>query len=92
MNLTDNAIGDGGAAALSKALSVNKVLHTLGLGNNNIGSNGVVAISNMLETNDVLQRVTLENHQLYCRDNANKIGHEGMKALARMLGTYNFFN
>ena len=48
LNLTNNAIGDAGAAALGAVLEHNQTLSELDLGNNNIGDAGAVSLAEAL--------------------------------------------
>uniref|UniRef100_A0A665V5S1 NACHT domain-containing protein n=1 Tax=Echeneis naucrates TaxID=173247 RepID=A0A665V5S1_ECHNA len=76
MSLADNAIGNKGAKALSRALLVNRTLTSLNLRNNNIGSKGAKFLAEALKMNQVLVSINFQN---------NAIEEEGAQALAEVL-------
>ncbi|KAL0984328.1 hypothetical protein UPYG_G00140020 [Umbra pygmaea] len=76
LSLAENAIGNKGAKALSRALLVNRTLNMLDLRSNNIGSKGAKFLSEALKTNQFLVSINLQN---------NNIEEEGGRALADLL-------
>ncbi|KAJ7984502.1 hypothetical protein DPEC_G00355480 [Dallia pectoralis] len=76
ISLAENAIGNKGAKALSRALLVNRTLNTLDLRSNNIGSKGTKFLSEALKMNQFLVFFSLQN---------NLIEEEGARALADVL-------
>nr|XP_040031773.1 NLR family CARD domain-containing protein 3 isoform X1 [Gasterosteus aculeatus aculeatus]XP_040031774.1 NLR family CARD domain-containing protein 3 isoform X1 [Gasterosteus aculeatus aculeatus] len=76
MSLAENAIGNKGAKALSRALLVNRTLTSLNLRNNNIGSKGTRFLAEALKMNQVLVSINFQN---------NAIEEEGAQALAEVL-------
>ncbi|XP_056285865.1 NLR family CARD domain-containing protein 3 isoform X2 [Pseudoliparis swirei] len=76
MSLAENAIGNKGAKALSRALLVNRTLTSLNLRNNNIGSKGAKFLAEALKMNQVLVSINFQN---------NNIEADGAQALAEVL-------
>ena len=70
-------IGDAGASALGKALSINRTLKVLDLRSNDIGHLGASALAAGLEVNRTLAELNLAGFG--CR---MKIGDSGAKAVA----------
>ncbi|KAM6951360.1 NLR family CARD domain-containing protein 3 [Aplochiton taeniatus] len=76
MSLAENAIGNKGSKALSRALLVNRTLTTLDLRSNSIGSKGAKSLAEALKMNQVLVSINFQN---------NSIEEEGARALAELL-------
>uniref|UniRef100_A0A7N8WJN3 NLR family, CARD domain containing 3 n=1 Tax=Mastacembelus armatus TaxID=205130 RepID=A0A7N8WJN3_9TELE len=76
ISLAENAIGNKGAKALSRALLVNRTLISLNLRNNNISSKGAKFLAEALKMNQVLVSINFQN---------NGIEEEGAQALAEVL-------
>jgi len=78
-NLSNNEIGDKGAAAFAKAVAAGSSnLKDLNLGDNNIGDNGASAIADALKSKSSVIHVHLQS---------NNIGDNGASALAAALET-----
>ena len=76
LSRSNNAIGDGGAVALAKALHHNSTLEKLHLFSNSISDDGAVALAQALCHNSTLKRLDLDN---------NSISDDGAQALAQAL-------
>jgi len=76
MRVQDDAVGDGGAAAIAEALEENKVVKKLSLESNNIGPNGATALAAAISVNTALDLLDLT---------FNPIGYGGAAALGAML-------
>ena len=74
LNLSENEIGDSGAAALAKAVEVNSTLAELYLLSNKIGDSGAAALAKAVEINSTLAVLSLSS---------NGIGESGAAALAK---------
>ena len=74
--LENNAIGDGGATALSKALEDNDTLLSIHLESNNISRTGACSLGEMLSNKYKLSKLNLNN---------NPIGDEGFSKIAEGL-------
>ena len=73
VKVSDNEIGDSGAAALAGAVERNSTLTELHLGYNEIGDSGAGALAKAMERNSTLTKLSLSG---------NKIGDSGAAALA----------
>ncbi|XP_068756025.1 protein NLRC3-like [Montipora capricornis] len=74
--LSENSIGDEGAASLSQALAVNTSLTTLDLSYNSIGDEGAASLSQALAVNTSLTTLDLSD---------NSIGNAGATSLSQAL-------
>jgi hypothetical protein len=76
LNLSCNALGDGGALALAAALrnSPTSALRVLNLSQNKLGDSGAAAVASLIQGSAVLEEVAL---------NGNEIGDLGAGALAQ---------
>ncbi|XP_056153263.1 NLR family CARD domain-containing protein 3 [Lampris incognitus] len=76
ISLAENAIGNKGAKALSRALMVNRTLTALDLRGNSIGPKGAKFLAEALKMNQALVSISFQN---------NAIEEEGARALAEVL-------
>ena len=82
INLSNNKIGDRGAAALSYLLGSDSLLSKLHLNNNRIGDKGAKALAEKIKGNRMLHTLSL---------GYNLIGIEGGVALAKGLERVSLF-
>ena len=75
-SLWHNTIGDQGASAIAKALTVNAVLKSLNLAENCIRAEGATTIAKALRANRILTDLSVRS---------NGIGHQGATAFAEAL-------
>ena len=78
LDLRYNSIGDDGAEALARGLSMNPNLQNLSLRNNFIGPVGAASLCEALETNTTVEHLDL---------GTNAIGKAGVAAISKMLQT-----
>lgn len=87
LRLSYNTVGNHGAIALARAISVNKTLKTLTLKNGGVSDEGLVAIGKALSSNNTLQHLALFGNDFNNND-TGALYVPASASLSASLGTF----